>query len=46
MSDSAVDLGKLLDVQKRIGEAGIDIASTQMLRTFNGQAGFSLASGQ
>jgi hypothetical protein len=30
----------------RVAEAGIDIASTQTLRTFDGQAGYSLAQGQ
>jgi isocitrate dehydrogenase len=39
-------MGKLLDVVKRISEAGIDIAVTQTLRTFNGTAGFTLAQGQ
>jgi isocitrate dehydrogenase len=46
MSETAVDAGRLLDVQKRIVGAGIEIASTQMLRTFDGQPGFTLAQGQ
>jgi isocitrate dehydrogenase len=46
MADGATDAGKLIDVQKRIAAAGIDIAGTQTLRTFNGQPGFTLASGQ
>jgi isocitrate dehydrogenase len=46
MADGAVDAGKLIDLQKRIAGAGIEIASTQMLRTFDGQPGFSLAQGQ
>jgi isocitrate dehydrogenase len=46
MAEGAVEMGKLLDVQKRLAGAGIDIASTQLLRTFNGQPGFTLAQGQ
>ncbi len=46
MSEQAADMNRLIDLQKRIAGAGIDIASTQMLRTFNGQPGFSLAQGQ
>ena len=43
MSEASVDAGRLLDVQKRIVGAGIDIAGTQMLRTFDKQPGFTLA---
>ena len=39
-------MGKLLDVARRISDAGIDIAVTETLRTFDGQAGFTLAQGQ
>jgi isocitrate dehydrogenase len=46
ISEGAVDMPKLLELQKRISGAGVEIASTQMLRTFNGQPGFSLAQGQ
>jgi isocitrate dehydrogenase len=46
MSETPVDAGRLLDVQKRIVGAGIEIAATQMLRTFDGQPGFTLAQGQ
>ena len=46
MSETPVDTGRLLELQKRIAAAGIEIASTQMLRTFNGQPGFTLAQGQ
>src|SRR3954453_16800473 len=46
MSETPVDTGRLLELQKRIAGAGIEIASTQMLRTFNGQPGFTLAQGQ
>ena len=46
MADGPTQMGKLLDVVKRISEAGIDVAVTQTLRTFNGTAGFTLAQGQ
>jgi isocitrate dehydrogenase len=46
MSETAVEVNRLLDLQKRIAGAGIEIASTQMLRTFDGQPGFTLAQGQ
>src|SRR5437763_7401955 len=46
MSETPVDMGRLLELQKRIAGAGIEIASAQMLRTFNGQPGFTLAQGQ
>jgi isocitrate dehydrogenase len=40
------DMGQLLDVARRVSGAGIDIAITQTLRTFNGQPGFTLAQGE
>jgi isocitrate dehydrogenase len=46
MAEGAVEVSKLLDLQGRIAAAGIEIASTNMLRTFNGQPGFTLAQGQ
>src|ERR1051325_9663336 len=46
MSETVIEMNQLLELQKRIAGAGIEIASTQMLRTFNGQPGFSLAQGQ
>ena len=46
MSNTPVGMGRLIEVVKRISDAGIDIALTQSLRTFNGQAGFTLAQGQ
>jgi isocitrate dehydrogenase len=39
-------MAPLIDLQQRIADAGIEIAKTETLRTFNGQAGFSLAQGQ
>jgi isocitrate dehydrogenase len=46
MAQGKVDMGKLLDVARRIADAGIDIAVTETLRSFDGQAGFTLAQGQ
>jgi isocitrate dehydrogenase len=39
-------MAPLIHLQRRIADAGIEIAMTETLRTFNGQAGFSLAQGQ
>jgi hypothetical protein len=39
-------MGKLLDIAQRIACAGIDIALTQTLRTFDGQNGYSMVQGQ
>ena len=46
MSETPIPMGRLLEVVKRISDAGIDIALTQSLRTFDGQNGFTLAQGQ
>jgi isocitrate dehydrogenase len=46
MSETPVAMGRLLEVVKGISDAGIDIALTQSLRTFDGQPGFTLAQGQ
>ncbi|HYW44576.1 MAG TPA: NADP-dependent isocitrate dehydrogenase [Bryobacteraceae bacterium] len=46
MSDAATDMGKLGGLLARLSDAGLEIAVVQYLRTFNGQAGFSLAQGQ
>jgi isocitrate dehydrogenase len=46
MSETPVGMGRLLEVVKGISDAGIDIALTQSLRTFDGQPGFTLAQGQ
>jgi isocitrate dehydrogenase len=46
MADGQTDMSKLLDVVRRINDAGIDIAVTETLRNFDGQAGFTLAQGQ
>ena len=46
LSEGAIDMGKCIDVLKRVSEAGIEIASTQSLRNFGGQAGYTLAQGQ
>jgi len=46
MSETPTPMGRLIEVVKRISDAGIDIALTQSLRTFDGQNGFTLAQGQ
>jgi isocitrate dehydrogenase len=46
MADSGTDMGSLIGLLKRIADAGLEIAATQTLRTFNGQPGFTLAQGQ
>ena len=46
MSENGAAMGQLVDLQRRIADAGIEIAMTETLRSFNGTAGFSLAQGQ
>jgi isocitrate dehydrogenase len=46
LAQGQTDMGKLLAVAQRISGAGIDIAVTETLRNFDGQAGFTLAQGQ
>jgi isocitrate dehydrogenase len=46
LAEGAADMKNCIGLLQRISDAGIDIASTQTLRTFNGQVGFSLAQGQ
>jgi isocitrate dehydrogenase len=46
MSDNGAKMGQLIDLQRRIADAGIEIAMTETLRTYGGQAGFSLSQGQ
>jgi len=45
-SDAPVDMGKCIEVLQRIAGAGIDIAMTESLRSFDGTAGYSLSQGQ
>jgi len=40
------DMAKCVALLARVAQAGIDIAATQALRTFDGQPGFTLAQGQ
>jgi isocitrate dehydrogenase len=40
------DMGRMVELLARVAAAGIGIAATQTLRTFNGQAGYTLAQGQ
>ena len=46
LAEGRAEMPRLLALLQRISEGGIGIAMTQTLRTFDGQAGFSLAQGQ
>jgi isocitrate dehydrogenase len=46
IAEAETTMAACLDVLKRIADAGIEIASAQALRTFDGQPGFTLAQGQ
>jgi isocitrate dehydrogenase len=46
ISESRTDMSAVLALLKRIADAGIDIAMTESLRSFNGVNGFTLAQGQ
>jgi isocitrate dehydrogenase len=46
MAEGRVEMPRLMALLQRISEGGIEIAMTLTLRTFNGQAGFTLAQGQ
>ena len=46
IASGAVDQAKLMEIPQRIAAAGIDIAVTQTLRTFDGQTGYSMVQGQ
>jgi isocitrate dehydrogenase len=46
MSDSGTEMGKCLALLGRVAQAGIDIAMTESLCTFDGQPGYTLAQGQ
>ena len=46
MADGPIEMGKLLGVVQRINGVGIEIAVTETLRNFDGQAGYTLAQGQ
>jgi isocitrate dehydrogenase len=46
MSDGTADRGKMIDLVKRISDAGVDIVMTASLRTFASVEGYSLAQGQ
>ncbi len=39
-------MGECIDLLHRVSDAGIEIAATQSLRNFGGQAGYTLAQGQ
>jgi len=46
LAENGAAMGQLIEIQRRIAEAGIEIAMTETLRSFDGAAGFSLAQGQ
>jgi isocitrate dehydrogenase len=46
LAQGAIGMKPILALCGRVADAGIDIAATQILRTFDGQAGYSLAQGQ
>jgi len=46
ISDATVPMGQCIDLLKRVADAGIEIAMTESLRTFDGAPGYTLAQGQ
>jgi len=46
IAEGTTDMGACIGVAKKAADAGIEIASTQSLRTFDGTPGFTLAQGQ
>jgi isocitrate dehydrogenase len=46
IAEDTTDMAKCVELLGRFAEAGIEIAATQALRTFDGQPGFTLAQGQ
>jgi isocitrate dehydrogenase len=46
LAQGATDMNRVLALLKRVSDAGIEIAVTQSLRSFNGVTGFTLAQGQ
>ena len=46
VAEGKIGMGQLAALLGRVAAAGIDIAATQTLRTFDGKAGYTLAQGQ
>ena len=46
LAEGATDAASCLNVVSAVSKAGVEIASTQMLRNFDGQAGYSMVQGQ
>jgi isocitrate dehydrogenase len=46
VAEGKIDMSRLLDIAQRVACAGIDIALTQTLRSFDGQNGYSMVQGQ
>src|SRR5579875_12262 len=45
-AEGSADAGKLIDLVRRISDAGVDVVMTSTLRAYAGREGFSLAQGQ
>ena len=46
VAEGKAEMAQVLGVLKSITDAGVEIASTQMLRNFDGKSGYTLAQGQ
>jgi isocitrate dehydrogenase len=46
MAEGQTDMSQIVALMGRVAAAGITVAATQTLRTYDGKAGFTLASGQ
>jgi isocitrate dehydrogenase len=46
VAEGHTDMVHLAGLVERVAAAGIDIAATQTLRTFDGKAGYTLAQGE
>jgi isocitrate dehydrogenase len=46
VAEGKTDMSRLLDIAQRVACAGIDIALTETLRSFDGQNGYSMVQGQ
>jgi isocitrate dehydrogenase len=46
LSEGGAEMTQCVELLRRIADKGIEIAMTESLRSFDGQAGFTLAQGQ
>ena len=44
--EGEVPVTRVVNVARRLADAGVEVAKTEYLRTFDGQPGFSLAQGE